>query len=50
MNMFDKSPFEMILDVRTPKGFGGRWYGAFPALVTDIKDPDGQGRVKISLP
>ena len=39
----------MILDVRTPKGFGGRWYGAFPALVSDIKDPDGQGRVKITL-
>src|SRR4029078_9252129 len=48
--MFDKSPLEMILDVRTPKGVGGRWYGAFPALVSDIKDPDGQGRVKITLP
>ena len=40
----------MILDVRIPSGLGGRWYGAFPALVTDINDPDGQGRVKISLP
>src|SRR3954467_12950446 len=48
--MFDKAPLEMILDVRVPSGLGGRWYGAFPALVTDIKDPDGQGRVKISLP
>jgi uncharacterized protein involved in type VI secretion and phage assembly len=27
-----------------------RWYGVFPALVTDIKDPDNQGRVKVSLP
>jgi uncharacterized protein involved in type VI secretion and phage assembly len=27
-----------------------RWYGVYPALVTDVKDPDGQGRVKISLP
>jgi uncharacterized protein involved in type VI secretion and phage assembly len=27
-----------------------RWYGVFPALVTDLKDPDGQGRVKVSLP
>jgi uncharacterized protein involved in type VI secretion and phage assembly len=27
-----------------------RWWGAYPALVTDIKDPDGQGRVKIKLP
>ena len=40
----------MILDVRTPSGLGGRWYGAFPALVTDIKDPDGQGRVMITIP
>jgi uncharacterized protein involved in type VI secretion and phage assembly len=46
----EKSPFEMILDVRTPSGLGGHWYGAFPALVTDIKDPDGQGRVKVTLP
>jgi uncharacterized protein involved in type VI secretion and phage assembly len=28
----------------------GRWFGVFPALVTDIRDPDGQGRVKVSLP
>src|SRR3982750_291620 len=39
-----------MIDVRSPAGLGGRWYGVFPALVTDIKDPDGQGRVKISLP
>jgi uncharacterized protein involved in type VI secretion and phage assembly len=25
-------------------------YGVYPALVTDIRDPDGQGRVKIALP
>lgn len=48
--MFERHPLEMILDVRTPSGLGGRWYGAFPALVTDIKDPDGQGRVKVALP
>src|SRR5256886_5560098 len=48
--MFEKHSLEMILDTRVPSGLGGRWYGAFPALVTDIKDPDGQGRVKISLP
>jgi uncharacterized protein involved in type VI secretion and phage assembly len=28
----------------------GRWFGVYPALVTDIKDPDGQGRVKVRLP
>jgi uncharacterized protein involved in type VI secretion and phage assembly len=27
-----------------------RLYGAYPALVTNIVDPDGQGRVKIKLP
>lgn len=48
--MFEKNPFEMILDVRVPSGLGGHWYGVFPALVSDIKDPDGQGRVKVTLP
>ena len=27
-----------------------RLYGAYPATVTDIKDPDNQGRVKVKLP
>lgn len=27
-----------------------RWYGVYPALVSDVKDPDGQGRVKVRLP
>jgi len=48
--VFEKNPFEMILDVRVPSGLGGRWYGVFPGLVSDIKDPDNQGRVKITLP
>ncbi len=41
---------ESLIDSRVPGGLGGRWFGVFPALVTDIKDPDNQGRVKISLP
>ena len=28
----------------------GRWFGVFPARVSDIRDPDGQGRVKVLLP
>jgi uncharacterized protein involved in type VI secretion and phage assembly len=46
----EKTPFEMVFDQRAPSGFGGRWYGVFPALVTDIRDPDGLGRVKVTLP
>jgi uncharacterized protein involved in type VI secretion and phage assembly len=41
---------EVVVDERVPSGLGGRWYGVYPALVTDISDPDGQGRVKVSLP
>src|SRR5512135_3522050 len=48
--MFEPTPLEMIVDARIPLGLGGHWYGVFPALVSDIKDPDGQGRVKITLP
>jgi uncharacterized protein involved in type VI secretion and phage assembly len=29
---------------------GGRWYGVYPALVSDIRDPDGPGRVLVTLP
>ncbi|HEY3493721.1 MAG TPA: phage baseplate assembly protein V [Polyangiaceae bacterium] len=39
-----------VLDERVPFGLGGRLYGLYPALVSDIKDPDNQGRVKITLP
>jgi len=48
--MLIDSAFEQVLDARLPAGLGGRWYGCYPALVSDIKDPDGQGRVKVTLP
>ncbi len=35
---------------RAPVGYGGRFHGAYPAVVEDVADPDGQGRVKVSLP
>jgi uncharacterized protein involved in type VI secretion and phage assembly len=50
MNLLDLSAFEQQLNERVPTGWGGRWYGVSPALVVDIKDPDNQGRVKVSLP
>ena len=50
MNLLDLQPLEATLLGRVPAGLGGRWYGVYAALVSDIKDPDGQGRVKITLP
>jgi uncharacterized protein involved in type VI secretion and phage assembly len=35
---------------RASTGPGGLFYGVYPALVIDLQDPDGQGRVKIRLP
>lgn len=50
MQMLDLSAHEQQLFERVQSGWGGLWYGVFPALVLDIKDPDNQGRVKITLP
>src|SRR5439155_2322206 len=33
-----------------PDGLGGPFYGVDPALVVDVVDPLGQGRVKVRLP
>ena len=41
---------EEVVESRSQRGYGGRFYGAYPGLVRDIKDPDGQGRAKVSLP
>ena len=35
---------------RVAAGLGGRMYGVYPAVVADIVDPDGQGRVRVRLP
>jgi uncharacterized protein involved in type VI secretion and phage assembly len=48
--VIEAPPLESIVDARISSGLGGRWYGVYPALVSDIKDPDGQGRVKVTLP
>jgi uncharacterized protein involved in type VI secretion and phage assembly len=42
--------FETLLHGRVADGLGGRWYGVYPALVSDIQDPDSTGRVKVTLP
>ncbi|MBD3314356.1 MAG: type IV secretion protein Rhs [Chitinivibrionales bacterium] len=38
------------IDPRVPRGYGGRFYGVYAALVTEITDPEGQGRVRVKLP
>jgi uncharacterized protein involved in type VI secretion and phage assembly len=50
MTLLADSPFAQVIEARLAAGLGGRWYGCYPALVSDIKDPDGQGRVKVTLP
>lgn len=35
---------------RLPAGPGTLFYGVYPAVVTDLGDPDNQGRVKVRLP
>lgn len=45
------STFEELLELDAGHAApSARWYGVHPALVKDVKDPDGQGRVKVSLP
>jgi uncharacterized protein involved in type VI secretion and phage assembly len=48
--MFDDTTFDKLIDDRVPTGLGGRWYGVYPALVSDLNDPEAQGRVKVRLP
>jgi uncharacterized protein involved in type VI secretion and phage assembly len=50
MNLLDLQPLEALLQGRLASGLGGRWYGVYPALVSDNQDPDAQGRVKVKLP
>jgi uncharacterized protein involved in type VI secretion and phage assembly len=41
---------EALHDARRQEGLGGRFHGVYAALVTDVVDPDGQGRVRVRLP
>lgn len=48
--MTRSSPLHPVLDARLPRGLGGTFYGAWAAVVTDVVDPEGQGRVRVRLP
>ncbi|MEM7051214.1 MAG: phage baseplate assembly protein V [Acidobacteriota bacterium] len=45
--MLVATPFDEMLAERSRCS---RWFGVYTALVTDIADPDGQGRVRVRLP
>ena len=46
------SPIDLhpLTDPRLSTGLGGLFYGVHPALVTDLADPQGQGRIRVKLP
>jgi uncharacterized protein involved in type VI secretion and phage assembly len=48
--MSEPLSFDLLLNARLPTGLGGRWYGVYPAVVSDVKDPESIGRVKVKLP
>ncbi len=48
--MLQEALKDRLCDSRLPRGYGGSFYGVYSAIVTDIVDPDGQGRIKIKLP
>ncbi|HEY0823395.1 MAG TPA: phage baseplate assembly protein V [Ramlibacter sp.] len=38
-------------DPRFPRdGDGPRWFGLYPAVVSDLVDPDGKGRIQVKFP
>jgi len=39
-----------IVAARATRGYGGRFYGVYPAVVVNVVDPNNQGRVQVSLP
>lgn len=48
--MLDMTTLLENMEPRAARGYGGRFYGVYSALVTEITDPDGQGRVRVKLP
>jgi uncharacterized protein involved in type VI secretion and phage assembly len=42
--------FSSFLPTPPLSGTGGHYYGVYVGLVTDVQDPNGQGRVRIRLP
>jgi len=47
---FAHNALDTLLQSRQASGWGGLFHGVHIALVTDLRDPDNQGRVKVRLP
>jgi len=47
MTPYDLDP---LTDTRLAIGLGGLFHGVYPAVVLDLADPAGQGRIRVSLP
>lgn len=43
-------PETAAADPRLSRGLGGLFFGVYPAVVTDVRDPGGMGAVKVRLP
>ena len=50
MSLVELDRTALQIGERIADGWGGRWYGVAPAVVTDLQDPDGQGCVRVRLP
>lgn len=48
--MLEGTTLHELFDERVARGWGGHFYGVYPAVVSAINDPDGQGRVKVKIP
>lgn len=48
--MIGIAPFSRMTATRLPSGYGGPFYGVYAAVVVDLNDDTGQGRVKVRLP
>lgn len=48
--MLMQQMLDPVMGDRLSPGYGGRFYGVYTALVKDIVDPAGQGRIKVRLP
>jgi uncharacterized protein involved in type VI secretion and phage assembly len=49
MSMLDANEVDLSLDLAMTTA-SRRYFGVYPATVSDNQDPDGQGRVKVQLP